>query len=347
MADTLRVTDIAPDSVRLHAREDLDAESALRLYQAMLTIRTFEERALALCSAGEISGVVHPYIGHEAIAVGVCSILQDKDLVASYYRGHGHAIAKGVDPARMMAEMFGRATGLCRGRGGSMHLADWQRGYLGGNAVVGANVPIALGLAIAAQVRRSGQIVVVFFGDGATGSGIVLESFGIASAQRLPILFICENNLYQDLTRSEIVSASTGLVRLGAGHLIPTASVDGNDVVVMRRAAISAVDYVRRGEGPMFIEAHTYLLCFHSQIGRTVPPPYRPQAEVETWELRDPIRRFEAELRTMGVNPAVLDSIAESTSIHIDDAVAFARRSPAPQAESAFGDVFTPGDCLS
>ncbi|HEX6288853.1 MAG TPA: thiamine pyrophosphate-dependent dehydrogenase E1 component subunit alpha [Herpetosiphonaceae bacterium] len=319
-----------------------DQAAMLHLYQTMLRIRVFEERLLTLRSSGEITGVVHPYIGHEAIAAGVCAALQADDQIASYYRGHGHAIAKGVALPRMMAEIFGRETGLCQGRGGSMHLADWQRGFLGGNAVVGANVPIALGLAMAAQVRQSDQVVVVFFGDGATGAGVVHECLSVASAQHLPIVFVCENNSYQDVTRSDQVFASTDLSRWGGAHLMPGVAVDGNDVLAVRQAARDLVARARSGEGPSFLEAKTYLLRFHAQWGTRPLPEYRPADEVQQWATRDPLPRLRAVLIEQGCAATQLEDLARLVDAEVDEAVAFARESSPPGPETAMRGVFTP-----
>lgn len=313
----------------------------ITMYQTMTRIRLFEEKLLEVLSSGEITGVIHPYIGHEAIAVGACSSLEMDDIVVSYYRGHGHALAKGVDMSQIMAEIFGRKTGLCQGKGGSMHLVDWTKKYLGGNAIVGANIPIALGTALAIQVQQTNQIVVVFFGDGVSGAGVFHESLNIASTQNLPIVFICENNGYQDLTRSESVLTSTDLLRLGLAHGIPSFSIDGNDVIQVRNTVTLAVTKTRSGNGPIFIEAKTYLLRFHSQIGICPPSEYRPADEVERWKQHDPLIKTRKQLLEMGVKADLFQSIEKAVNSEIESALSFARLSPWPDPEDLWKDIFT------
>lgn len=264
------------------------------LLRMMLRIRAFEETALARTRAGDIVGALHPYTGHEAIAAGVGEALRPDVEVVSYYRCHGHALAAGLDPTAMFAELFGRATGVNRGKGGSMHLAQRARRFLGGNSIVGANVAIAAGIAAAAQVRGTGPVV-VFFGDGALGAGVVLETLRIAQRQALPMLFVCENNGYQDRTASPIVSdLAPGQVAAGLG--VTSVDVDGNDARAVADQARDLLGAVRDGSGPRFLEARTYLRDFHCQYGPGTPDEYRPAEEVAAWRARDPIDRAAREL---------------------------------------------------
>jgi TPP-dependent pyruvate/acetoin dehydrogenase alpha subunit len=313
--------------------------SLLRLYRTMQLIRTFEERALGLQSAGELYGVVHPCTGHEAIAAGVVSALGPGDVVASYYRSHGHALARGVDPGRMMAELYGKRTGLCRGWGGSIHMSDVENGFVGGNAIVGANVPFAAGFADAAQLRGDGGVVATFFGDGATAVGVVHETLNYASAARLPIVFVCENNLYQDQVPSELVLPSLDLIRIGRGHAMRSVSVDGNDAVAVRHAAARAVARARRGGGPTFLEARTFLRDFHSQIGERPPPPYRPTELVDCWRGRDPLERTRAAVLAAGGSATDLDDIDADVRTEVELAVDFARSSPVADGSLAAGGL--------
>ncbi|MBN6040998.1 thiamine pyrophosphate-dependent dehydrogenase E1 component subunit alpha [Amycolatopsis sp. 195334CR] len=267
----------------------------LPLYETMLRIRAFEETALELQRRGEVPGALHPATGHEAIAAGVCAHLGPADHVVSYYRCHGHALAVGVDPAAMFAELLGRATGLNKGKGGSMHLADRSHRFLGGNSIVGANVGIAAGMAAALRIRQEPGAVVVFFGDGAVGAGVVLETLRIAAHQRLPLLFVCENNGYQDRTRSELVSGiAPGAVAAGLG--VPSTSVDGNDARAVADAAGALLPIVREERTARFLDAATYLRDFHCQFGPEPPGEYRPVDEVRRWRARDPLSRADFDL---------------------------------------------------
>ncbi|MFC8140843.1 thiamine pyrophosphate-dependent dehydrogenase E1 component subunit alpha [Streptomyces paradoxus] len=309
-----------------------------RLFTTMCRIRAFEEEALALRTSGEIPGVIHPYIGHEAIATGMCSVLDDDDWVGSYYRSHGHAIAHGCAQDVMMAELFGKDTGCCRGKGGSMHLMDLGRRFLGGTSIVAAGIPHAAGAALAAQMEGRG-VVLSFFGEGATGSGVFHETMNIASAQSLPVVFVCENNTYQDHTRTEQVAPSTDFERFGLGHLMESQTVDGNDVMAVRRAATEAVEHARSGDGPVFIQAMTYLTYYHSQLG-TPPLEYRPADEVAHWAARDPILLARRELVAAGVPAAELDRVEDQAAQETAEAVEFARRSPEPDLQEATTDVY-------
>jgi TPP-dependent pyruvate/acetoin dehydrogenase alpha subunit len=315
-----------------------DPDLLRRLFTTMCRIRAFEEEALALRTGGELAGVIHPYIGHEAIATGMCSVLGDDDWVGSYYRSHGHAIAHGCSMDTMMAELFGKESGSCHGKGGSMHLMDLSQRFLGGTSIVAAGIPHAAGAALAAQLEGRG-VVLSFFGEGATGSGVCHETMNIASAQSLPMVFVCENNSYQDHTRTEDVAPSTDFERFGLAHLMETHTVDGNDVLAVRRVAEEAVEYVRSGNGPVFIQAMTYLTYYHSQLG-TPPLEYRPAEEVAYWAARDPSLLARHKLTAAGIPAAEVRQIEDRAAQETAAAVEFARRSPEPTLKEATTDVY-------
>jgi len=335
-------TQQAPDSSGLWPTEalacaegsapPLTGAELLAIYQVMTLIRAFELECLALLRRGLIRGVVHPYIGHEAIAASVCRHVRETDKVVSYYRCHGHALALGVDAGELMAEMFARIGGVCRGHGGSMHIVDMRKGFLGGNSIVGAGVPIAAGAAVACQLAGADDATIAFFGDGATGAGCVLETFNIAAAQHLPLVLICENNLYQDQTRSEAVFPDSHLTRLPRAFGIPSETVDGNDPAAVVAATRRALAHVRQGHGPYFVEARTYLGKFHSQYGRSEPAEYRPLAEVATWLERDPLRLVARELESSGVTTTELGAIVRAALEKVEAAVHFASRSADPSS---------------
>jgi TPP-dependent pyruvate/acetoin dehydrogenase alpha subunit len=315
-----------------------DVAKLRQLFGTMCRIRAFEEEALALRTAGELTGVIHPYIGHEAIATGVCAALNGDDWVGSYYRSHGHAIAHGCDPGAMMAELFGKVTGVCRGKSGSMHLMDLANRFLGGTSIVAAGIPHAAGAALAAQLDGRG-VTVSFFGEGATGGGVFHETMNIAATQSLPIVFVCENNQYQDHTRTEDVAPSTDFERFGLAHLMESRTVDGNDALAVHRVAVEAVEQARAGLGPTFIQADTYLTYYHSQLG-TPPLEYRPAEEVAQWAARDPILLARRRLSAAGVPATDLDQLDARAGREMAAAVEFARRSPEPPLEEAISDVY-------
>jgi TPP-dependent pyruvate/acetoin dehydrogenase alpha subunit len=325
------------------------ASHLLALYRQMLRIRLFEEAVLESRAAGEIVGVVHPCVGHEAVAVGVVDVLRPTDWVGSYYRNHGHALARGCDMAALLAELFGRATGVCRGRGGSIHIADIGRRFLGGNGIVGAGVPHAAGLALAAKLEGNGDVAVAFLGDGAMGTGVVHETLTIAAAQTLPIVFVCENNGWQDHTPTERVMP-VDFGRLATAYGLATEEVDGNDVLAVRECAARQVDRCRRGEGPGFVEARTYLTYYHAmwaasrtdQRGAT-PAEYRPPAEVARWAALDPLRRARKRLQRLGVEPGEFDRLEQEGAEEVERALRAARRAPEPLPGEALNDVYATG----
>jgi acetoin:2,6-dichlorophenolindophenol oxidoreductase subunit alpha len=317
-----------------------EPDACIEMYRQMVLIRHFEELALELRHAGQIHGVVHPYSGQEAIAVGVCANLRITDRIVSNHRGHGHCIAKGADIQRMMAELFGRSDGYCKGKGGSMHIADFDAGMLGANGIVGAGLPIAAGAAVAAQLEGSDAVAVGFFGDGATGEGPFHESLNIASLLKLPVVWVCENNQYAADTPIAAGLAARNVADLAAGYGMPGHMVDGNDVLSVYAAAHEAVARARAGEGPSLVECKTWRRHVHAQ--RENPPPDRRPAELRAeWEARDPIPAFERYLQTHAILTAdQMADIGLSIDHALNEAVAFADASPYPAPEEALDDVF-------
>jgi len=309
------------------------------LHQMML-IRAFDERAIALRSAGKIYGAVHPYVGQEAVAVGVCANLGSSDRVTSTHRGHGHCIAKGADIRRMMAELFGRVDGYCKGKGGSMHIADFSIGMLGANGIVGGGLPIATGAALAAQLEGRGHVAVCFFGDGAVAEGEFHEALNIAAVWALPIVFVCENNQYAANNAVHVQHAVADLAVHAAAYGMPSACIDGNDVLAVYEAVRAAVDRARAGDGPTFVECKTYRWHFHAM--RNAPPPEtRPAAEIAAWKERDPIARFRGDLLQRGlVSEAELRALEQRVDAELEAAVAFAEASPFPDPKDLLQDMF-------
>lgn len=310
------------------------------MYRQMVMIRHFDELALELLQTGQIHGVVHPYCGQEAIAVGVCANLRTTDRIVSNHRGHGHCIAKGADIKRMMAELFGRRDGYCKGKGGSMHIADFEIGMLGANGIVGAGLPIAAGAAVAAQLEGSDSVAVGFFGDGATGEGPFHESMNISALMKLPVIWVCENNQFAAETPVSGGLAPDNVADLAAGYGMPGAVVDGNDVLAVYTAAHEAVERARSGLGPSLLECKTWRR--HNHAHRGVPPPDRRPADLRAyWEARDPIPAFERYLQQRGFS--TVDQMADvglSIDQDLAEAVAFADASPYPNPEEALEDVF-------
>jgi TPP-dependent pyruvate/acetoin dehydrogenase alpha subunit len=310
------------------------------MLRKMILIREFDELAIKLRSAGKIYGTVHPYVGQEAIAVGVCANLTPADRVTSTHRGHGHCIAKGADIKRMMAELFGRIDGYCKGKGGSMHIADFSIGMLGANGIVGGGLPIATGAALAAQLDGQGNVAVCFFGDGAVAEGEFHEALNIASVWALPIVFVCENNQYAANNAAQVQHPVQELAAHAAAYGMPGASIDGNDVLAVYDRVRAAVDRARVGEGPSLIECKTYRWYFHAM--RNAPPPEtRPAAEIAEWKARDPIARFAADLVARGlVTRTEVEQVQRAIAAELEAAVAFAEASPFPDPNDLLLDVF-------
>ena len=309
------------------------------ILRQMLTIRRFEERASADYHAGKIYGVVHCYIGEEAVAVGVCTALDRGDRIISTHRGHGHCIAKGADLNRMMAELYGRQTGYCKGKGGSMHIADFDIGMLGANGIVAGGISIITGAGLAAQMEGKGGVAVSFFGDGASNAGPFHECLNIAATWKLPMLYVCENNLYAAQTSAAATHALPDVAARAAGYGIPGIVVDGNDIVAVHQAANRAVERARSGGGPTLIECKTYRQRAHTE--RKGQPDSRDKGEVAAWQQKDPIALLERQLRDQGdLDDTGLQIIEREVMAALETAVAFAEASPFPLPEQATDDVF-------
>ncbi|MBI2205800.1 MAG: thiamine pyrophosphate-dependent dehydrogenase E1 component subunit alpha [Candidatus Rokubacteria bacterium] len=318
----------------------LSTTGMAQMLRTMILIREFDERAIRLRVAGKIYGAVHPYVGQEAVAVGVCANLTRSDRVTSTHRGHGHCIAKGADVRRMMAELFGRVDGYCKGKGGSMHIADFAVGMLGANGIVGGGLPIACGAALAAQLEGKGDVTVCFFGDGAAAEGEFHEALNITSAWKLPIVFVCENNQYAANNTVAVQHPGVDIAAHAGAYHMPGVIVDGNDVLAVHAATEEAVARARRGDGPSLLECKTYRWHFHA-MRNTPPPDTRPPEEIASWKARDPIARFERDVRERGVLSAPeIRAIRERVSADLDEAVAFAEASPFPDAKDLLVDMY-------
>jgi len=304
----------------------------------MLEIRFFEEKVFDLYAQNLVPGTIHLYLGEEAVAVGVCSLLKKDDYITSTHRGHGHCIAKGAELKRTMAEILGKKTGYCKGKGGSMHIADFKIGMLGATAVVGAGLPIAVGAGLSAKLRKTDQVVACFFGEGASNQGTFHESINMASIWKLPVIFVCENNLYAMGTRQSRVMAIENVADRAVAYGIPGVVVDGNDVLAVYEATEKAVERARKGEGPTLIECKTYRHKGHSRVD---PAKYRPKEEVEEWLAKDPIKRFKEKLlQTNTLTESEIQQIEKEVSDEIEEAVKFAMESPYPAPEEALEDVY-------
>jgi TPP-dependent pyruvate/acetoin dehydrogenase alpha subunit len=312
-------------------------DQALGIYRMMLLIRAFEERVAECFAAGEIPGFIHLSTGQEAVPAAVCALLEPGDLVGATHRGHGQCLAKGGAPERLMAELFGRATGCCRGKGGSMHLCDLAHGVLGTNGVVGANLPIAVGTALAARVRGTRQVTVAFFGDGAANTGAAHEALNLAAVWDLPVVFVCENNLYAEFTPQSVHTRATCIAERAAAYRMRGVTVDGNDVPALFAAAGQAIDAARAGAGPTLLEAMTYRWRGHHEGD---PMTYRAREELERWRARDPIAAFRGWLGAQGWLGEPEDAaLRADVAAEIERATAFARSSPWPAPEAALEDV--------
>ncbi len=309
------------------------------MLRSMLTIRRFEERASDDYQTGAIYGVVHSYIGQEAVAVGVCSALNSDDQIISTHRGHGHCLAKGAEMNPMMAELYGRQTGYCKGKGGSMHIADFSIGMLGANGIVAGGIPIVTGAGLAAQLDGTNRVAVSFFGEGASNAGPFHESLNIAAKWKLPVVYVCENNLWAANTPAAQTVSGVGICERAAGFGIPGMTADGNDVLAVYEVAQRAVERARAGEGPTLIECKTYRLRAHTE--RVGTEDRRPPEEVDLWREHDPIERLAGSLHQCGeLSDGDRQKMDEEIMESVEAAVAFAEASPFPQPEAALEDVF-------
>ncbi|HWO72599.1 MAG TPA: pyruvate dehydrogenase (acetyl-transferring) E1 component subunit alpha [Dehalococcoidia bacterium] len=318
----------------------LGRDHCLRLLRQMLLIRRFEEKCAELYTQGKIHGFLHLYIGEEAVAVGAMQALTPEDNIVAPYREHGHALARGIPAGAVMAEMFGKATGCSRGRGGSMHLFDASRRFYGGWAIVGGWLPLAVGLALADKMQNRARVTACFFGDGAVAEGEFHESLNLAALWKLPVLFLCENNLYAMGTHLTRHQAQTDIARKAAAYGMPGEAVDGMDVLAVEKAARQAVEAVRRGEGPRLLEARTYRFRAHSMYD---PELYRSKDEVEQWKKRDPITTFAATLREQKLlDDEALKKLEAEVAAEIATAVTVAEAGPLEPVEDLLKDVHTP-----
>lgn len=318
----------------------IDKSKLLKMYETMITIRTFEGREAELYHQGLQDGFVHLYLGEEAIATGVCAALSPDDFITSTHRGHGHLIAKGGDLRKMMAELFGRKTGYCKGKGGSLHIADFSLGMLGANGIVGAGIPIATGAGLSAKLRGTNQVTACFFGDGATNQGAFHEGLNMASTWKLPVIYVCENNGY---AVSVPISRSTNISDLSIrakAYDIPGKNIDGNDVIEVYETTAEAVGRARKGEGPTLIVCKTCRHRGHFEGEMESFPAYRMQKEIEECKKRDPIPRFRRYLiEKEKIKESELKKIDEEVKARVEEAIKFAQESPKPKPESAVEDL--------
>ena len=320
---------------------ELSIELQMDMHRRMVRIRLFEEAAGKLAEAAKLPGFLHLYVGQEAVAAGVCAALTDDDQITSTHRGHGHLVAKGGQFNEMMAELMGKSTGYCKGKGGSMHISNLDVGMLGANGIVGAGAPIAVGAGFANKYRGNGNVAVPFFGDGSTNIGAFHEAANMACALKLPVVFVCENNEYGEFTAREKTMAITDIVDRAAGYGMPGVIVDGMDVVAIHEAATEAVARARRGDGPSLIEAKTYRYYNHHGI-QNLGLKYRTDDEVASWRERDPIFSYEERLIEVGTATRDdIDGIWAELRADIETAIEFAENSPVPTPEQLLVDVYT------
>jgi pyruvate dehydrogenase E1 component alpha subunit len=316
----------------------LEKEKMVEIYRKMLKIRLFEEKVFELYGQNLVPGTIHLYAGEEAVAVGVCENLRKDDYIVSTHRGHGHCLAKGASLDRTMAEIMGKETGYCKGKGGSMHIADFSVGMLGATAVVGAGIPIATGAGLSIKLRKTDQVVACFFGDGASNQGTFHEGLNMAAIWKLPVLYVCENNLYAMGTRQTQIMAIRDVAKRAEAYGIPGIVVDGNDALAVYEVAQEAIERARGGEGSTLIECKTYRQKGHS---RWDPAAYRSREEVEDWLKRDPIRRMKKHLLdTKCFSQVKAARIEKEIEDAVEGAVEFAVGSPYPKPEEALEDVY-------
>ncbi len=315
---------------------------SLALYERMLLIRRMEEKLSADSAAGVLPGAVHLYIGQEAVAAGVCMQLAPDDWITSTHRGHGHFLGKGGDPKAMMAEIWGKKTGICKGMGGSMHVADLSKGILGANGIVGGGLAISVGAAFGEKLSGSGRVAVCFFGDGASNQGVFMECLNVSTLWELPVVFVCEHNHFSEFTRAEQVTAGR-IVDRARAFGIHTAVVDGNDVEAVWKATGEAVARARSGNGPCFIEAETYRIKGHMEFEKELLAggAYRNQQEIDEWLARDPIARFGSKLTQAGIaDAAKLEEISTRVDRIVSEAVSFSQASEPADTELVFDLMF-------
>lgn len=317
------------------------AEVLRDIHHRMIRIRTFEEEAGKLMESGKVPGALHLYVGEEAVAAGVMVHLRDSDQITSTHRGHGHLVAKGGDLNQMYAELFGRSTGYCKGKGGSMHISDLDLGMLGANGIVGAGPPIAIGAAFSNKYRKTDNVTVCFFGDGASNEGTFHEAANMAALYKLPVVFVCENNGFGEFTRQERHQAIQDVADRAAAYGMPGVVVDGMDAIAVYEAAGEAIARARRGGGPSLLECKTYRFFDHVGV-RGMGVIYRDDSEVLEWKKRDPIDLFERRLAEEGVlSNDDAAKVHEQALGEVREAIAFAEASPFPDESALLEDVYT------
>ena len=328
----------AIDKTKTHS--ELDADRALRMYRRMLMIRLFEEQVNELYTRALMPGLAHLYIGEEAVAVGICEALNPDDYITSTHRGHGHCLAKGAELDRMFAELLGKEAGYCKGKGGSMHIADPDTGNLGANAIVGGSVGIATGAALSAKRLKTNQVAVCFFGDGAMGQGLLYEVLNMAALWKLPVIYVCENNLYNEYTHNSETLAGDMLTR-AEGFGVPGERIDGQDVRKVYATANQIIQRVRQGGGPAFLVCDTYRFTGH-HVGDVNREYYRSKKEEQMWKTeRDPVKLLADALITENLaDRARLDQIQSEVKSEVDKAVAFAIAAPYPSVDKVDQDVY-------
>lgn len=325
------------------ALDTLSADKILDIYTRVLKIRRFEEQVGTLFGQGQLPGFVHLYIGEEAVGAGVCAALRDDDYIVSTHRGHGHVIAKGGDVRRMMAELFGKATGYCKGKGGSMHIADFSIGMLGACGIVGGGIPVAVGAALSAQYRGTDQVAVTFFGDGAANEGSFHESLNLASVLKLPVIFVCENNQYGEFTPAHKAMNITDIADRARAYGIPGVIADGSDPLAMYEVAVNAVARARHGAGPTLVEAKTHRRGGHAEGEHAFlgGQGYRSPEEIAEAQQKDPLQRLHGFILEHGLaTTETLDRLDREVTQAVAAAVVFARESPYPAVESLYEDTW-------
>jgi pyruvate dehydrogenase E1 component alpha subunit len=319
----------------------LSKQKKLEIYRRMLKIRFFEERIVDLYARGLVPGLAHLYIGEEATAVGACAGLRDDDYITSTHRGHGHVIAKGADVKFMMAELFGKTSGYCKGKGGSMHIADVDIGILGANGIAGGGLPIAVGAALSSKCRKTDQVTVCFFGDGASNNGTFHESLNLAAVHKLPVVFVCENNQYGISTAQKKHQTIKDVSVRSTAYDIPGVTIDGNDVMAVHEAVSKAVQRARSGIGPTLVECKTYRWRGHHEGDPNQGERYRNKKDIRPWMEKCPIKRFEGLLLNEKIlTQPKIDGIKEALRKEIEEAVEFANNSPFPKDQDIYEDVF-------
>ncbi|MFZ8920759.1 MAG: thiamine pyrophosphate-dependent dehydrogenase E1 component subunit alpha, partial [bacterium] len=320
----------------------MEKADILHLYEKMLLLREFELAAQVACRSGETPGFLHLYIGEEATAVGICAHLSEKDWVTSTHRGHGHALAKGMDPRILMAELYGKRDGCCGGRGGTMHLYDRGVGLFGTNGLVGGGIPSAVGVGLAAKHRKEPHLGVAFFGDGAVNHAAFHEALNLAAIQNLPVIFVCENNLYATATPLSKATLNTEVASKAQSYGMPGVAVDGNDVFAVWEVAAEAIKRARRGDGPTLIESKTYRVVAHHE-GDPVTGSYRSKEEVDEWKGRDPIEHCQRFLVREFGNSVIeeLETLKAKVNLQVVESVDFARNSPEPDPSTISEHVWS------